>query len=174
MSLRWGGSGLRSVAWSWMRLPVPVRAIAPIGVMAALWASSAVTPSPRPSSVVRDFLHNGAHIVAYGVLAGSFLLCGSVATLARAPGAAGRHRSRWPLCSIGLAIGYGILDELHQAQVPGRVCSYGDLLSDASGAIFAVVALLALLRADARLARSLAWCLLACAVSVSVATWVPW
>lgn len=171
MSLGWVGAGLRTVAWSWLRLPVPLRALVPIGLMVALWASSSVTPAPRPSSVVRDFLHNGAHIVAYGVLAGSFLLCGSVATLA---GSAGRQRWRWPLCSIGLAIGYGIVDELHQARVPGRVCSYGDLLSDASGATLAVVALLALLRADVRLALSLAWCLLACLASVSIATWVPW
>lgn len=171
MSLRWVGAGLRTVAWSWLRLPVPVRALMPLGVMAALWVSSAVTPSPRPSSVVRDFLHNGAHIVAYGVLAGSFLLCGKSTTLA---GSAGPRRSRWPLCSIGLAIGYGIVDELHQARVPGRVCSYGDLLSDASGATLAVVALLALLRVDPRLTRSLAWCLLACLASVSIATWVPW
>lgn len=171
MSLRWVGAGLRTAVWSWLRLPVLVRALVPLGVMAALWASSAVTPSPRPSSLVRDYLHNGAHIVAYGVLAGSFLLCGPVATLT---GSAGRRRSHWPVCSIGLALGYGIVDELHQARVPGRVCSYGDLLSDASGATLAVVALLALLRADAGLVRSLGWCLLACLVSVSIATWVPW
>ncbi len=142
--------------------------MAPIAVMACLWVSSSKSPVPSPPNLGYDVLHNGAHIVAYGLLAGSFLLSGLVGpTLAIGP-------RWWPLLSVVASTAYGVVDELHQSYVPGRVCSFGDLLSDASGAALAVTALLALLRGDARLARWLPWCAIACLVSIAIATWLPW
>ncbi|HJY87646.1 MAG TPA: VanZ family protein [Candidatus Acidoferrales bacterium] len=50
----------------------------------------------------------------------------------------GRPRAvAWPLVAIATAAGYGSLDELHQAFVPGRTASGWDVLLDSSGAIAA-------------------------------------
>ena len=49
------------------------------------------------------------------------------------------------------AAGWGYLDELHQAFVPGRVSSIGDALADLSGAVLGVGIFLLLERLGARL-----------------------
>lgn len=166
MTKAWHG---RRLLAAWLAVTVWIRAAAPVAIVAFLWGTSSVTPRARPPSVVRDFLHNGAHVVAFGGLAAAILLSRSLPTLV------GATASRvWPRLSVGLAIAYGVVDELHQSYVPGRVCSFGDLLSDASGATFAVVAVLASLRDDRRLWRRLPWCGLLCVASVAVATWLPW
>jgi len=160
---------VRKVLVGWLGLPMFLRMLAPIAVMASLWVSSSIPPTPRPPSVWRDLLHNGAHIVAYAVLAGCWLLAQRAASLLTpAPGA-------WSVAlrSVLLAIAYGVVDEWHQSFV-GRVCSVGDVLSDASGAALAVAALLAVLRADLPARHLLPWCAIACAASVAIATWLPW
>ena len=73
-------------------------------------------------------------------------------------GAAGRHAeaSAWVLTALAFALTvlYGVLDELHQAFVPGRVASEADLVLDAAGALFGVaVASLAASFLKARRAR---------------------
>jgi VanZ family protein len=154
---------------AWLAVVAWVRALTPLAIVAFLWGASSVTPSPRPPSWWRDYLHNGAHVVAFGGLAGAILLARSRPTLV------GPAPSRsWPWLAAGLAFGYGIIDEWHQAHVPGRVCSFGDLLSDASGAGSAVVFALAVLREDPRLLRCLPWCVLLCLGCVAAATWLPW
>lgn len=41
--------------------------------------------------------------------------------------------------ALGTSIGYGLLDELHQSFVPGRVASLGDVAADGAGAMLAVM-----------------------------------
>lgn len=160
---------MRRLLAAWLAVVDWVRAATPVGIAVFLWGASSVTPGPRPPSVLRDYLHNGAHVVAFGGLAGAILLA------RRLPQLVGPTASRtWPWVAAGLAIAYGIVDEWHQSFVPGRVSSFGDLLSDASGACSAVLFALSVLREDRRLLRWLPWCLLACLASVAVATWLPW
>ena len=50
--------------------------------------------------------------------------------------AMGARRHRFGVVvAIVVAVGYGAVDELHQAQVPGRDSSWGDLAADAVGAL---------------------------------------
>lgn len=163
------GRALRSLVTTYLGLPMWLRALAPMAAMASLWVSSSSPPVPRPPNLGNDVLHNSAHIVAYGLLAGSFLLSGMVVPPPLVIGP-----RWWPLLSVVASTAYGVVDELHQSHVPGRVCSFGDLLSDASGGALAVTALLAVLRGEARLVRWLPWCAIACMVSVAIATWLPW
>jgi len=160
---------LRLLPGAWLSMPAWLRSLAPVAVMVTLWFTSSITPEPRPPSTVLDYLHNGAHIVAYATLAGAFLLMRNRAALV----GSGAVRS-WPAMSVVLSTLHGAFDEWHQSHVPGRVCSYGDLLADASGSVLGVVALLALLRTDWQLARWLPVCLAVCVGCVSIATWVSW
>jgi len=41
--------------------------------------------------------------------------------------------------AILVSILYGVLDEVHQIFVPGRFCSFGDILADGVGVVFAFV-----------------------------------
>lgn len=72
-------------------------------------------------------------------------LFGVLAALLRLAGAS-------PLAAVAAAIGWGVVDEIHQSFVPGRTPELGDLLADAVGAVAAVLAVrwLASRRADAR------------------------
>lgn len=160
---------MRRVLLRWLGVPFALRALVPFVVMATLWISSSITPAPSEPDVLRSLLHNGAHVVAYAMLAGSWLLAHRPQQLSAAtsPRAAA-------LRSVLLATAYGVVDEWHQSFVPGRVSSVGDLLADACGAALAVSALLALLRDD-RAARRWAWWSAAASVaSVAAATWLPW
>jgi VanZ family protein len=161
--------GPRLLLVSWLSLPVWLRLLAPPAVMVTLWQLSSITPEPSPPSVVRAFLHNGAHIVAYATLASTFLLLRPLPVLLARSIPFG-----WALLSVLLSAAYGMVDEWHQAHVPGRVCSYGDLLSDFSGGVLGVVLALAVLRFDRNLALCVPICLLVCATCVSIATWVSW
>jgi VanZ family protein len=153
---------------TWEAAPASIRWAAPLGIMAALWWSSSRVPVPRPPSVVRELVHNGMHVVAFGALAGALwfaLRRPSRRTMvpARAAGIAG----------VALASLYGAIDELHQSFVPGRVSSFADLLADASGGALAISVLLAWRARDAGAAATWPWCAGACAASVAAATWLP-
>lgn len=160
-------SVLAAVVEFWVGLPLPPRAAAPVACMAFLWWSSSRTLSPQSPSVVKELLHNGAHIVAYAALAASFWLAWS-----RTP-AATRQPLRSRISWI-LATGYGAVDELHQASVPGRVGSIADLLSDASGAALAIAALWAMLGLSRAPILPLLASAAACAASVCLATFSGW
>lgn len=155
---------------SWLALPSWLRLLAPFLVMGSLWISSSVSPSPRTPNLLRSLLHNGAHVIAFAILAGTLLLAHPSRRLVTPVD--GQHDVA--LRSVLLAGAYGVVDELHQAFVPGRVSSFGDLLADASGAALAVVAILPVLRSDPRPRRLVRWCGAACVASVGIATWLPW
>lgn len=111
---------------AYSKLPSPVRWSVAFACAAAVWWSSSRAGTGVPVPLWRGVLHNGGHVVAFGLLALSVELAGSP------PAGAGR---RWPLpIAPAVATLYGIVDELHQRLVPGRQASVLDVLSDAIGA----------------------------------------
>lgn len=117
-----------------VRLPAAVRWCGPIAGMALLWWSSSRQQKPSEPSVLRAMLHNSMHVVAYSCLAAAFWLA-----LSRVPVSARvawRSRVAW-----SCALLYGVVDELHQAYVPGRSSSVIDWMTDTLAAAFAVILL---------------------------------
>jgi len=118
----------------WVRVPQWLRALVPVLMMAMLWRLSSREPDGKPDSTLHSLLHNSMHVVAYGCLAAAVWLAWS-----RRPVAAVqvfRSRGAWLIATL-----YGVVDEVHQAYVPGRVSSVADVASDAIGAALAVVLL---------------------------------
>ena len=69
---------------------------------------------------------------------------------------------------------YGVVDELHQSYVPGRMCSFADFASDAVGAALAIVILRGITGAGSR-SRGVATALLLVATgTIAVATFAGW
>ena len=162
--LPWFDAALRG----WVALPIVVRASVPLAVMALLWWSSSQEAPLQPHGLPRALLHNSMHVFAYAALGGSLLLAFVRAPLAMAP-------SRLALLgSFVLSCAYGIVDELHQAWVPGRVCSVADLASDALGCALALTMLTCRLRPGRRGLVALGLCAAGCVVSVALATFIPW
>jgi VanZ family protein len=94
--------------------------------MGLIFAISAQTNLPHAPEPVLDFLlKKGGHLLAYAVLARLYLLA-----LRRGGPVTGRLR----LFSLGLAVVYGISDEIHQLYVPGRDGSPVDVVIDSIGA----------------------------------------
>jgi VanZ family protein len=87
-----------------------------------------------------------AHLTLYAVL--GLLLLWALA------GGASTGRELWvlPFFAFGLAVLFGLIDELHQATVRGRTASEADLAIDALGAALGVI-LGALLAGFLRLIR---------------------
>jgi VanZ family protein len=103
-----------------------------VGLMAAIFAASSVPNLDTSASGVSD---KTIHLWTYAALGG--LLLRAVAGAAWAGVTVARAGGAWLL-----AAGWGILDELHQARVPGRFASGADWLADAAGAALAVGVLL--------------------------------
>lgn len=152
---------------SWLRLPVAVRALLPVAIMAVLWWSSSRAPTSREPNLPRALAYNAMHVVAYGALAASCLLA-----LLRS-GAPSWRRGR-AAAAVALAVGYGAVDELHQSFVPGRTCSAADVMTDAAGAILVVVLLRSWCGGPNASVRAVVWAATACLVCVAFATWGPW
>lgn len=146
-----------------LQLPRPVRCSAPAVGMTVLWWSSSREPKPGPSDPMLALLHNGAHVVAYAALA--FAWWAALTT---------RERSLRASWVAGLTVLYGAADEWHQSFVPGRTCSWVDLVSDGMGAALMVQYLRWRLRSARGAARSLPWLLVIAVVSVGLATFGPW
>jgi VanZ family protein len=94
--------------------------------MAAIWMLSS-TSSPGVPIHHIPFRDRGAHFLAYGTLA--FF----VAHAALRTGHAGRRLRVWAF-AVYTAVLWGLLDEVHQAFVPGRSPDVVDLLADGLGA----------------------------------------
>jgi VanZ family protein len=103
--------------------------------MLLIWVLSSF-PQPFPIDEV-PLSDKGVHFVEYGVLA---------ALLAHAV------RGTWPEWGTrstfflvwGVTVFWGLLDEIHQAYVPGRVADARDALADALGGIAGVLLYLAI------------------------------
>lgn len=96
------------------------------GYMAAIFGLSSMSQPPVPIAV-SDVAY---HLPEYLVL--GLLVCRAL----------GRRWRSQPmstaLLALGLTVGYGVLDELHQSFVPGRDASLHDVGSDVAGAALAV------------------------------------
>ena len=165
-----------SGSWAWRAIEAGVswwstrsgweRASAPFLLMALLWWSSSRSPTPGPASDWRAFLHNGAHVIAYAGLAASVWLWGwcRQATRSRKAG----------VIAVVVAGAYGMVDELHQGHVPGRVASVSDWLTDCCGALLACSWLRWRIGGEVECASRVPWLLVVALLCVAFATWGPW
>jgi VanZ family protein len=140
--------------------------------MSVIWWTSNFSPPPAPRrydwrSVVQNFLH----APAFGLLALLLLL-----TLPRRGTWPVLHRPEQLVVVLGTLV-YGVIDELHQASVPGRDLSVLDLMTDVTAAacVLWIVGYLGRTGAtEAGLARRFALGLGACLLCALAATYVPW
>lgn len=153
---------VRALGDRYVALPAGLRAVPPLVWMALLWWASSQPPRETGLPPATSVLQNSAHVVAFGAL-GLLLwlwLHGD-----------GRRRT---VAAIALACLYAVVDETHQAFVPGRDASVADWCSDAFGAALASCGLGWRLQGDARARALLPWLLVGAAGSVSAATWLGW
>ena len=111
--------------------PAPTRRAAVAWILAGLylgliWVGSSMSSDEVPS-IGRLFYDKVMHCAEFTVL--GFLL--THALMATFPG---RPMIRIALTAWLAAVGWGVLDEMHQAFVPGRSSEILDLLADAVGA----------------------------------------
>ena len=154
--------------FDWLvRIPKWLRVLVPIAGMGVLWWSSSQVPGDNPQSTAHSLFHNMMHVVAYACISASIWIAWSRRPVAAV--CAFRSRGSWLLATL-----YGVVDELHQANVPGRVCSFADLMSDASGAALAVVVLRGLSRVAPSWRRIAGVLVAASLISVAGATFASW
>ncbi len=138
--------------------------------LAFIWLLSS-SPSKAPGgSAAWGWAANLTHAALFGVLA----LWGAL--LAPRQGGWPVLDRRASLGLLGLVFAYGLLDELHQAAVPGRDASLLDLFTDLSGAISVLGVARYAGRADASergLATLLGSGILLCGLCAALATWLP-
>jgi VanZ family protein len=105
----------------WLRAWAPAMAY-----MLLIWGLSSI-PTQFDFSRV-PFRDKGVHFVEYGALA---------MLLAHAAGGTWRHMRLVGLFALAAAVTtlWGIIDEIHQAFVPGRVSDVHDVMADALGAL---------------------------------------
>jgi VanZ family protein len=103
--------------------------------MLLIWVLSSI-PQPFPLGEV-PFQDKGIHFVEYGVLAA--LLAHAVRGSFREWRAALVFLVAWTATAF-----WGLLDEIHQAYVPGRVSDSGDVLADALGGVLGALIYLAI------------------------------
>lgn len=150
----------------WARRPWALRWGAVVAEMGLLWWLSSRQIDSFGTGILRALLHNGAHVVAYGAL-GVFALLALRGT--RQVGG-GTDAMR----AVCIAAAYGVVDELHQRCVPGRVCSLADLGADISGAVFGVATVLGLVTADRRWVWRAAVAAACAMAAVALATFTDW
>ncbi len=127
--------GLRRLGYALLRLPRFVRALLCASWMALIWTLSSQTfQAPKGPPGFWRVATNLAHAPLFAILA---LF---IAAFALRPGGAGGER-RWPhlgtqegLAIFGATALWALVDEWHQALVPGRDPSAFDLLTDVAGA----------------------------------------
>lgn len=133
-----------------------------------IWSSSARTGSQVPMFPGSTFVANLAHAPLFGLLA-----LWATLTLPRADGWPRLDRRTLPLVAGAVAL-WAVVDEWHQAHVPGRDVSLWDLGTDAVGALATLAVIHWVGRADADergLRRRLGWGLAACLAAAALSTW---
>jgi len=95
--------------------------------MALIWFLSSISLQ-FPAINEFPFKDKGIHFIEYGVLGAlnSFALSRTLPTI---------KRTFTAMFAIFLTVIWGVLDEIHQAFVPGRSSQIGDVLADSIGAI---------------------------------------
>ena len=145
----------------WLHLPLAVRATAcALHVGAIWWLSSLEGDVDKHKALWKSFLHNGAHVVVFAVLAA--LIWSLWGAHARA------GRGAW--VAFAWTVVYAVVDELHQGAVPHRHASVYDLMSDACGALIGIGVLMWLRGGWSTARRRLVCGVLGAAVSVPLAT----
>ena len=106
----------------------------PVFYALAIWF---VSSESQPPAMPQGITDKHAHLLAYGGFAVVLLraLTGGALRLTSFTGA---------LSAAAMATAYGATDELHQLFVPGRSADVLDLLADATGAVLAAMAILAI------------------------------
>lgn len=136
--------------------------IPPLLWMALIWFLSA-RPAPElgDASLLRSFVYNLAHGPEFAILA--------VLVLPLLPRSGDWVRlGHWQVVVVLIiAGGYGIVDELHQASVPGRVSSLGDVLTDL-GAVASTLVVAGYVGSPDATGRGLTIRLVSCTVFVLV------
>ncbi|MCH8087626.1 MAG: VanZ family protein [Chloroflexi bacterium] len=98
------------------------------------------------SSLSSEVLDEATESVRWPITNGTWFHIGEFAVLSLLSYRLAHFYLRWPyqyltLLVLLLAVGYGLLDELHQSYVPGRDPSLYDVLADVLGAALALSAL---------------------------------
>jgi VanZ family protein len=98
---------------------------------ALIWWASSRPPGPKqPDDPIYSHVWNLGHVVVFGVLAALVMLSTQGCTV------------RSAVFSAAVSVLYGVVDEVHQDGVKGRVMDVWDVCSDGLGACIAVSALL--------------------------------
>ena len=112
------------------------RILLPLGYMAAIYALSSISDDQPDTLAGALFLwvtpqwQNLLHVPLYAGLTLSWIW---------ALGAFSLRRHKLLILAFLLTALWGLLDEVHQAYVPGRFASITDMLLNVSGAILAIV-----------------------------------
>ena len=122
MEERESGSSSAFERWSVRPLPAALAVAYAAGIW---WLSGRQTPV-RGDSELWALIGNAFHFPLFAVL--GFLVAEA---LGRSSGMSFAARVR----VVGIVLAYGIIDELHQASVPGRVADPGDVATDGLGGL---------------------------------------
>jgi VanZ family protein len=87
--------------------------------------------TPHGIDVLHALIRKAAHVTEYAILAALWLRAFARSGSVRAPASA------W--LALAIAVACAIVDEAHQATVPSRTASVGDVLIDTAGAMLAVL-----------------------------------
>ena len=151
-------TSIRALLERYGRLPRWLRLASALAWAALIWWLSSIPAEQLPEIPVSAFIRNGFHVVLFTVL-GALLFLAWSGPLS--------HRFAW---SVGLSAIFGIVDEIHQASVPGRMSSVADAFSNGLGAVLGCCLFWWLHGRNPRAARALPWVLLLALGSVSLAT----
>lgn len=124
--------GLRTTGSFLLRVPWPLALVLLAGWGLLIWdLSSKRAPLSGGDSPWWELASNLAHAPLFGTLT---LLIAALC-LRRSDGIWPRPDARRVGLVLALALGYGVLDELHQSRVPGRDASVLDVLTDLVSAV---------------------------------------
>lgn len=120
-TLKWGFMMKKFVVWIFRLLPV--------AYMAAIWVMSSLPDTAvieLPDRGIDRFVKESLHLVEFGIL--YVLLVLAALTI-------GRFTATLSFAFMAVAIGYGLLDEVHQSFVPVRSATVIDFIKDVIGVL---------------------------------------
>lgn len=109
---------------------IPGRLLPPLVWMGVIYLLSDQPALPYPQDLDSRLVSIAGHFSVFAVLAVLFWW---------ALGLTGVTGTRRKVLAVGLAILYGVVDEWHQSFVPGRTPDVYDVLTDAAGAVVAML-----------------------------------
>lgn len=109
---------------------IPGRLLPPVVWMGVIYALSDRSTLPYPDDLDAKLVSIAGHFTVFAVLAVLFWWALGLGRMAAG------HRA---VTAAVLAVVYGVVDEWHQSFVPGRTPDVLDILTDAAGAIVAML-----------------------------------